>query len=310
MTVQDYLEDLYDTLGKDKQLLCYDGSGNFDITVAGSVKMLSWLNRGYRFLLNFKGLDNVNVVFPATRKVLFFQTQILEGTLASATSTTCTFDTTPLASADNYNGWLVSIESGTGSGQVRMIVDYTSARVATVHKAWDTTPDATSTYCLYKRHMAFLASTATAVGEHIAHPADGNILEPLKITYIEDGRDLAYAGRTANFPGNIISYGNPSQWWRYANGIYFNYAVKEEQWYRMEYTGDLADLTASTDEPQIPRQWQEALYMWLVWKGKSWALEPNAAYAAKRDFYDFVRSMRLPEEEMMDREDVGVEVEL
>ena len=51
------------------------------------------------------------------------------------------------ATDDAYAGFYIEIMAGTGSGQVRQISSYVgSTKVATVSAAWDTNPDATSTY--------------------------------------------------------------------------------------------------------------------------------------------------------------------
>jgi hypothetical protein len=69
------------------------------------------------------------------------------GTAQAGASTTITLASGESATDDFYNGMLVRITSGTGSGQVRRITDYVgSTKVATVDSAWTTTPDNTSVY--------------------------------------------------------------------------------------------------------------------------------------------------------------------
>lgn len=81
-------------------------------------------------------------VTPAAADILV----VHSGTAAAGGSTTITLASTALAVTDYYTGCWVSITGGTGSGQIRRVTDYTSARVATVASAWSVTPDATSTY--------------------------------------------------------------------------------------------------------------------------------------------------------------------
>jgi len=58
------------------------------------------------------------------------------------------------ATDDYYNGAIVYIYGGTGSGQARMITDYVgSTKLATVHVAWATNPDATSDLKIYATPM-------------------------------------------------------------------------------------------------------------------------------------------------------------
>lgn len=66
------------------------------------------------------------------------------GLAQAGTSTTITLPATAVATNDYYLGTVVTIASGTGVGQSRLIEGYVgSTKVATV-AAWTTTPDATS----------------------------------------------------------------------------------------------------------------------------------------------------------------------
>jgi hypothetical protein len=69
------------------------------------------------------------------------------GSAQAGTSTTITLKSTASATDDVYNGMYVTITSGTGSGQIRLIEDYVgSTKVATVATAWTTAPNGTSNY--------------------------------------------------------------------------------------------------------------------------------------------------------------------
>jgi len=71
------------------------------------------------------------------------------GTAQTGGASSITLAAGASASDDFYNGWLVTITGGTGSGQVNKVSDYNgTTKVATVENAWDTTPDNTSTYSL------------------------------------------------------------------------------------------------------------------------------------------------------------------
>jgi hypothetical protein len=69
------------------------------------------------------------------------------GSAQAGTSTTITLKSTSSATDDIYNGMYVTITSGTGAGQIRIIEDYVgSTKVATVTPAWTTTPTSASNY--------------------------------------------------------------------------------------------------------------------------------------------------------------------
>ena len=69
------------------------------------------------------------------------------GAAQAGTSTTITLKSTSSATNDIYNGMYVTITSGTGAGQIRIIEDYVgSTKVATVTPAWTTTPTSANNY--------------------------------------------------------------------------------------------------------------------------------------------------------------------
>lgn len=71
------------------------------------------------------------------------------GTAQAGTSTTITLKASSSSTNDYFNGLSITITGGTGSGQIRIIEGYVgSTKVATVDRAWTTTPDATSTYSI------------------------------------------------------------------------------------------------------------------------------------------------------------------
>jgi hypothetical protein len=74
------------------------------------------------------------------------RSNVKQGVLASATSTTFVVENSSILSEVNTN-WKISIYSGTGTGQLRAISSVASA-TGTV-SAWTTTPDSTSKYALW-----------------------------------------------------------------------------------------------------------------------------------------------------------------
>jgi hypothetical protein len=55
----------------------------------------------------------------------------------------------------------IKIYSGTGSGQTRMISDYTGATITCTVSTWDTNPDSTSVYNIYSGWSASSFSQTT-----------------------------------------------------------------------------------------------------------------------------------------------------
>lgn len=72
------------------------------------------------------------------------------GTAQAGGATSITLDSGASATNNFYNGLYAQIISGTGAGQVRLIMSYTgSTKVANVDHAWATNPDVTSVFALF-----------------------------------------------------------------------------------------------------------------------------------------------------------------
>lgn len=104
-----------------------------------------------------------------------------EGLAQGGTSTTITLNAAADGTNDDiYVGQTVFIRSGTGQDQARIITDYTaSTRVATVHRAWEVTPDTTSGYVM------------------LPLPAIGNLIAtiPTDVWDLADGIETGYTPR-------------------------------------------------------------------------------------------------------------------
>lgn len=69
------------------------------------------------------------------------------GTAQAGGASTMTLASSFSSTAEQLHGFYLFTLSGTGSGQVRQIVDYDdSTKIATVHSAWTVAPDNTTTY--------------------------------------------------------------------------------------------------------------------------------------------------------------------
>jgi hypothetical protein len=81
--------------------------------------------------------------------VLGVAATLADGTAQAGSSTTITLAAGDPAGANAYVDRAISIAGGTGVGQSRFVTAYSSTtKVATVHRAWDVTPDGTSQYAI------------------------------------------------------------------------------------------------------------------------------------------------------------------
>lgn len=88
------------------------------------------------------------------------------------------------APSSDLAGFVIETTGGTGSGQTRVITAYdTGTKVATVYPAWDTAPDATTTYTVYAGNLYVPVSEALETLTHYLYKKNsgsGNaILEKL-----------------------------------------------------------------------------------------------------------------------------------
>lgn len=296
MTLTEAREDLYGVVSKNSEL--------DPATATGAAILDRYLNRAYKAILSWKGPRGA-LRFPTSRRVFLFQTPVYTGTVTLATSTTLTIPTTGLITTNSYYlEWIVKITSGTGAGQTRIVVGWVSG-VATVHKAWDTTPDATSVFLLTKRFVPILASSETGSVDGIALSPRTTFKGALKLTSLEDGVDLPLAEGTENFSGGLLDTGTPSEFFVQGTRLYFNVAPDEARWYRIEYEHIPASLTTGTEEFALPAPWDQVIILMARW----WVLirygETQDAYAAKRDYQEFLASLTLPGEDLGDRTPTG-----
>lgn len=122
-----------------------------------------------------------DVAFYIETQLATVPTVLRSGTAAGGSSSTITLDAGANATNDYYNDAIVSVISGTGAGQARIIKDYTGAsKVADVGRLWVTTPDATSVFVVTHGADAFYslegAEPTGAPGDNIGF---GEILRRL-----------------------------------------------------------------------------------------------------------------------------------
>jgi hypothetical protein len=301
MTFEEMKTDVWGNLGN---------PSNLDPSSSSTIG--EWVNRGYKKILFWKLPNGRLLRFRCTEGEVFFKTTVKTGTAEDGSSSTITLKSGAVgANDDQYNGWLVRLTGGTGSGQVRLVTDYNGTnRVATVHKAWDITPDSTSTYTLYKRFTKILESGDVGASENLILSPISSLYTISKITDLEDGKDLLPAERTETWADELTEDAIPEEYLLRGNSLFFNTAYSSERWYRMEYVKIPADLSSDEDEPEIPEPWHEAIVLWATWRGLRYMQESNEAYSVKRDLFDFLE-MTVTEGEMsFEREHSGVQLDL
>lgn len=307
MTVEEMVVEVYEQLGKptDKRPYADDGE-TVDLATAGAASLLQWINRGYQRILTWRFRNGRILRFRTTERKLYFSGVEVTDTADAGTTTTITFPAAVSTVADRYKDWVVEITGGTGSGQKRLIVAYSAARVATVHKVWDTVPDATSTFKLTKNFSLYLPDSSAIVADHVPISSVSGIMAVMKVVDLASGMALARADRTQDFTRIELSSGNPSVYQDFDGGLYFNSLVPAGRYYEVRYHGFPAALTELTDEPQIPPQFHEGILLWAVWWGLRRAQEYSGAYSTKKDLEDVMETALQQFDRSTDREEIGL----
>jgi hypothetical protein len=188
--------------------------------------------------------------------------------------------------------------TGTGSGQKRVVIDsagaLTSDCVMTVHKTWDVTPDATTTFKLYKRMFKFIANpiTGSYTDYHISVDAKREISDVLKVIDVEGQTDLGIIDRTDVLTGTIISNSPASAYARFGDTLYLDSAYDSLRTYQMFYYRHPTALALYDDVPDLPEPFHEAVVMWATHSLQMREQDFNGAYATKRDLQELMQTLR------------------
>lgn len=97
----------------------------------------------------YKGIELAGAGRSLTQLTHLSSVTALTGTAQAGASDSITLAAGASSTNDIYNGRLIAVTSGTGSGQTALICDYDgSTKVATVFHDWGTSPDNTSNYSI------------------------------------------------------------------------------------------------------------------------------------------------------------------
>ena len=307
MLVREAIEEVYEGLGRLTQLDPYDpDTGDFDVNRAETQLVLRWLNAALQRVAHYKLRDGTLLRFRGGETELFFQSVVVTADVTAATERTVSFDLGPVEHVDGrYQGWVVVVTAGTGSGQKRYITGYQGNNwTATVHKAWDTEPDATSEVSLHKRFMLF-EPTGELAAENLAIDPT-MVYSVLKVTDLDGAYDLDDGGRTDNFSGFMLQTGEPRAFFHYAGGIVFDVAADKPRSYRAEILRNFGRMTAAEARVPVPEPWDQAVIMWALWWGYKWNQEVDDAFSMKRDVQEFMEMTAQEHELMFERTDGAI----
>ncbi len=307
MTTKEMIIDVYEALGEPTDLAPYtdvnDPINTFDITTDGAVKLLRWVNEGYRRLIAYKFPNGTMMRFPELESYVNFKTYTESDTAQAGATTTITLAAGASAVDDFYNDWVVEIDSGTGANQIRTIMDYNgTTKVAIANRDYDTDPDATSVYSLYKNFMDIVSSTDAKAAVSIVLDPVNVFFGANKLTDMNNKRLIVKGFRTDTFVNQLESKGIPDVYRVRGYKLFFNQNVDEQRWFHLEYTRLPDDMTLATDEPAIPSNFHEVIAMFAHWKGLKRSGESDTKWAIRQDIDHYMKTNFQPIEIEMERE--------
>lgn len=288
-------QQVYELVGEPEDL----GTG---ATPAAGGRIDEVLNIAQRRIANWRFPDGHLLRFPGLYGVMYFKSVVKSGTVAAGDSISVTLDSGVLSNASRYNGWLVELDDG----QKRIVTSFAASRVCMVHKSWDTIPDASNTYTLYKRTYRIVRSWETFAADEVQINDYGEIL---KVEDMHDETEIVVAGRTDAVIGWCTDSGVPSNWIPYGDKIVFDTNVNDQRWFRLEYYKQPTALSSGTDRPvAFGEGIDHGMILYARWALLARAQESSEAYSAKKDFEDWILTMRKDKEMASERIDAGLKV--
>lgn len=311
MTLAEIRTEIWNDIGRPSNL-----DPSTDTSYSSGPYLTFVANEGQRRIAMWKAPNGRQLRFHQLLSEVMFQSQVITGSLTTATTTGLTFDSSMERNADQYEGWVAEITSGTQNGQRRIITAYAVDGSSTVHEAYTTAPAAADTYRCYKRFWYLLPSTHLWIADHITLPgeqdryrAEGNYLQPLKIVDMAEQRVLERAAHTESYDATLTEYGDSSEWYRFGNKIYLDKNQRDEKWFRMEYYRLPTELSADADEPEIPEEFHFGIVLFGRWWGYQRQQELRSAWAAKQDFNEFMGTTKTELDVESERETASGEIE-
>ncbi len=303
MTVEDMMTEVWESLDKDTMIDPTDASGAVDSSTDGFARILKWLNRGYNRVWSWKFRDGTLLRFPSAYATVNFKSTVYEDTASSGSAGGLVLPAGFSSVDDYYNNWVISLDSGTGSGQTRFVADYAGSSLNAVPaEDFSTAPDSDTVFTLSKRFVKFVGSGASDAGDNLVLDPTEDFGVVLKVTDLEDEQVLGQANRSQNYAGSLTETGTPSSYYFYGNAIYFDVVPDAARWYQMEYYKQPSELTTKDDEPDVPNIWHEGILLYALWWGRHWQGEFTEAYATKRDLIDFMETTKQSFEMQYERE--------
>lgn len=305
MNLQELIIELFEQCGEPSDFDPYDYATeppSFDFTTSGAQKAMRVLNNGQTAVAMWRFPNGTIQRIRELEDTVYFKTKVISGTAQGGGSDTITLAAATGSVADQFKNWLVKITGGAGEGQLRLVISFDeSSQECEVSEDWDTVPDSTSEYEMYKALYQFTDPGSSLADQNIPVSPAEDILAMMNLTDVHNRNRLHPAGRTNTFSSLVLTHGTPSAFYEMNGGIKFDVAVDNKRTYAIDYVKQPAELSDTSDVPQMPEQYHIAIVMWGVWWYYRMQQESGAAYAAKRDLDDFMGRIQSQDSRRWDR---------
>jgi hypothetical protein len=288
MTVQEAIVEVFERLGEPSDLPI-ETNGNFNIGAFGSVRILAALNRAQDYVATYKVPSTSNgrpIVFRSLVASTRFEFTVVSGTLPTQTDTTFKTILLPSAllssAAGRFNRWIAVFDDA----EPRKVMRHTLvAGVGTLVLDVPLGADASAkTLKLYQVEYGLGSGT-----DYIS------VVRPIEVIRVIDmlsHSELPCSAEELHW--SAASIGIPSTFAKRGTGIVFDCACSDAtRTFEIDYLVYPTYASVATASLSLlPSAFHDAIVLWAIHWGYQRMMETTAAYAAKRDFEDYMRTLQ------------------
>lgn len=214
------------------------------------------------------------------------------------------------------NNWKSTTRVDAGS------ITSSSTTVLTADNFSGNTPDAYAGYWAYQgtseELRLIVKNTATAISVAEPFTADGNsetlYLYPpyfemdtyrpiLRVVYLNEDRELVRVNPEDVPLVESPSFSTPQYFWQIGKKVYYNPIADATTMYFFAASTDMPSLSStSTDEPDVPPEFHEAVKVGAIAWGLGRRLEYQLRDAYRKEFYQLMQSITFPDDSEMDQQ--------
>ena len=112
-----------------------------------------------------------------------------------------------------------------------------------------------------------------------------------QVRVMDSKSDMEIASRTENFTNNLLTVGEPTQYFREGRYLYFDKHVDKDYTLQMEYYKQVEPLEEEDDVPELQNRFYTPMILWATYRGLLRYGENKTAYSLKGFFKDEMTSI-------------------